>query len=204
VQLRYLPVVEATCEDRRCGSCSLCCSVLRVDPLRKLGGVDCVHQRAGSEAPCGIHGRPERPALCDAYRCAWLRGHFGPDDRPDRLGAVLDISQRVGLPLLAIREARPGAFEASERLQAIARAARETMEVRITCADDVMNADRPYRVWLPGGEERRIEGEWTTVLRDGEVAAHERMPRVERIVRRIALAWQRRRLRGYRGADTRM
>ena len=106
--------------------------------------------------------------------------------------------------MLAIREARPGAFEASARLQAIAAAARETMEVRITCADDVMNADRPFRVLLPGGEERRIEGEWTTVLRDGETVARERMPRIERIVRRISLAWQRRRLRGYRGPDTPM
>lgn len=188
-------------EARRCGSCSLCCTVLRVDPLRKLGGVPCVHQRGG-EAPCAIHGQAERPALCGAYRCAWLQGRFEDGDRPDRLGAVLDVSLRVGLPLLAIREARPGAFEASSRLQEIARKSRETMEVRITCADDVMNADRPCRVLLPQGEERRIEGERTTVLRAGEVVSQRRMPLIERTVRRLSLAWQRHRLRGYRGADT--
>jgi len=112
---------------------------------------------------------------------------------------VLDVSSRVGLPLLAIREVRPGVFDASPRLQEIAEACRVTMEVRITCADDVMDADRPYRVLLPDGEEHRIEGEQTTVWRSGEVVARERMPTVERWARRLMLAWQRRRLRGYRG-----
>jgi hypothetical protein len=187
--------------ERRCGSCSLCCTVLRVDPLRKLGGVSCIHQREGSQTPCGIHGRPERPSLCGRYRCAWLRGQFESGDRPDRLGAVLDMSPRVGLPLLSIREARPGVFEASSRLQQIAQSCRETMEVRVTCADDVMNAERAYRVLLPDGEEHRIEGEQTTVLRAGEIVSQQRMPWIERTVRRISLAWKRWRLRGYRGSS---
>jgi len=186
--------------ERSCGNCSLCCTVLRVDPLRKLGGVPCIHQREGSHSACAIHGLPERPALCGDYRCAWLRGRYEEADRPDRLGAVLDVSPRAGLPLLSIREARPGAFDASPRLQEIARSHRETMEVRITCADDAMNADRPYRVLLPDGEEHRIEGEQTTVLRGGEIVSRQRMPLIERSVRRISLALQRRRLRGYRGS----
>jgi len=173
--------------------------VLRVDPLRKLGGVPCLHQEESGDAPCSIHGLSERPALCGAYRCAWLQGRFEDADRPDRLGAVLDISLRVGLPLLAVREAREGAFDESPRLQAIAEAHRSTMEVRITCADDVMNADRPYRVLLPDGEEHRIEGERVTLLRDGGLVEHRRMPAIERWVRRVGLAWQRWRLRGYRG-----
>lgn len=177
----------------------MCCTVLRVDPLRKLGGVPCVHQRVGSAAACGIHGSPERPSLCGAYRCAWLRGRFESGDRPDRLGAVLDVSARAGLPLLAIREARPGTFDASPRLQAIARACRETMEVRITCADDVLDADRPYRILRPGGEELRVEGERTIVLRDGREIERRRMPWLERWVRRALLRWQRWRIRGYRG-----
>lgn len=188
--------------ERSCGSCSLCCTVLRVDPLRKLGGVPCIHQREGSHAPCAIHGLPERPNLCGDYRCAWLRGQYEDADRPDRMGAVLDVSLRAGLPLLSIREARAGAFDASPRLQEIARSHRETMEVRITCADDAMNADRPYRVLLPDGEEHRIEGERTTVLRGGEIVSRQRMPLIERTVRRISLALQRRRLRGYRGSHT--
>ena len=155
--------MDTGAQERSCGTCSLCCTVLRVDPLRKLGGVPCIHQRVGSEAACAIHGQPERPELCGAYRCAWLQGRFEDGDRPDRLGAVLDVSVRVGLPLLSIREERRGAFEASPRLQEIAAGARETMEVRITCAEDPMDADRPYRVLLPAGEER-------VVVRDGAPA----------------------------------
>ena len=69
--------------ERRCGSCSLCCRVLRVDPLRKLGGVACLHQREGTPAPCAIHQQPERPELCGAYRCAWLQGHFEEEDQAE-------------------------------------------------------------------------------------------------------------------------
>jgi hypothetical protein len=88
----------------------------------------------------------------------------------------------------------------SSRLQEIAETCRVSMEVRVTCADDVMNADRPYRVLLPDGEELRIAGEETTVVRAGEVVARRRMPAIERWTRRISLAWQRRRLRDYRGS----
>ena len=53
-------------------------------------------------------------------------------------------------PRLMIREASAGAFERSARLREIAEQMRATMEVRVSSADDVMNADRPYRVLLPG------------------------------------------------------
>ena len=50
-----------------------------------------------------------------------------------------------------------------------------------------------------GALEHRVEGECTVVLRGGEVVRRERMPAIERWARRLALAWQRHRLRGYRG-----
>lgn len=197
--MRYSRGVADPSPERRCGSCSLCCRVLRVDPLRKLGGISCVHQREGTAAPCGVHGLPERPALCGAYRCAWLQGRFEETDRPDRLGAVLDLTTRAGLPVLRIQEAAPGAFDRSIRLQEIAASCRETMEVRITDADDVLNADRPARVLLPQGEEHRVTGERSVVLRDGEVVAERRLPLLDRWIRRGSLAWMGWRLRHYRG-----
>ena len=106
----------APAHQRQCGACSLCCTVLRVDELSKLGGQDCAHQRA--EGGCAIHAR--RPDICRAYHCLWLRGHFEESDRPDRLGAVLDFVNHGGQVMLEVREARAGSFDASPRLQQIA------------------------------------------------------------------------------------
>lgn len=181
---------------RRCGSCSLCCRVLRVDELRKLGGTPCAHQRA--EGGCGIH--PVRPGICRAYRCLWLRGGLGEDDRPDRLGAVLDVVGGAGEAWLEIREAEPGAFRRSARLREIAEEHRRHMPVRIGDVAGVLDPDRPFRVLLPDGEERRVEGEWTRVSRPGHPEQWLRMPALERWLRRLRLRWRRRRLAGYRGA----
>jgi hypothetical protein len=196
------PTADSDSEPRSCGDCSLCCTVLRVDPLRKLGGVPCLHQQVGSEAGCGIHGSPERPALCGAYRCSWLLGRFDAADRPDRLGAVLDFSNNDAVPSLRIREATAGAFDASPRLREIAEQFRRSMSVRITSADDVMNAEREYRILLPGSEELRVRGDQVETWSDGERLGTSQMPVLERWLRRAVLAWQRWRLRDYRGTGS--
>jgi Fe-S-cluster containining protein len=190
---------DATSHDaaaRRCGPCSLCCRLLRVDVLRKLGGTPCIHQRAAGG--CAIHAR--RPGICRAYRCLWLQGGLAEEERPDRLGALLDLVSAGGLPRLEIREARPGAFDASPRLQAIARAYRRTMAVRVRPPPDPWDPDAPFRVLLPDGEEQHVRGERITRLRDGVPIEVQRLPWLERRVRRLVLRLRARRVAGYRGA----
>lgn len=178
---------------RGCGECSLCCTVLRVDELAKLGGVDCVHQNASGPG-CAIHA--QRPGICRAYRCLWLQGGLGDEDRPDRLRAVLDVVASGPDVRLEIREAEPGAFDGSQRLQAIAERHRVSMPVRITDVGAVMDEDRPYRVLLPGGDEHRVEGEWTEVHRAGQLVERRRLSWLERVLRQSMLWLGRRRLRG--------
>ncbi len=173
---------------RLCGACDLCCRVLRVDALAKRGGRACVHQ-VGNGGGCGIHAG--RPRICRAYECLWLGGGLEEADRPDRLGAVIDIVREEGAPYLAIRQQRGGTFETSARLQAIADRFRETLPVRVTRAEDAENADRPYRVLLAAGVEQRIAGEWVEVWRSGERQSRSRMPWAERRLRALTLAWQR-------------
>jgi len=183
-------------EARSCGPCSLCCTVLRVDELHKLGGVSCVHQRA--EGGCSIH--PQRPGICRAYRCLWLAGGLTEEDRPDRLGAVLDVVGDGGSAWLEIREATPGAFERSPRLCEIAEQHRASMPVRIGDVSRVLDPGWRFRVLLPEGEERIVEGEWTTRRRPGHPDERFRLPWLDRWLRRARLAWRRRRVAGYRGA----
>ena len=167
--------------------------MLRVDELRKLGGVACAALAPGGG--CGIYAR--RPRICRAYRCLWLQGKLDVEDRPDRLGAVLDLTMEAGAPLLAIREAKPGAFEASPRLRAIAERFRAAMPVRITCAADALSPDATVRTLLPSGEELLASGDRVVRRAGGRELGCTRAPLLERALRRFSLAWQRWRIRGY-------
>jgi Fe-S-cluster containining protein len=166
--------------------------VLRVDELKKLGGVSCAALGARG---CTIYER--RPHICRAYQCLWLQGKLDEEDRPDRLGAVLDVVFEGGTTLLAIREASPGAFTASARLRVIAERYREAMPVRITGTEDVLASDAPVRTLLPGGEELLARGEVVTRLLGGREIESIRAPWLERSLGRVSLAWQRFRIRGY-------
>ena len=178
---------------RACGDCTLCCELLRVDEIGKLAGTRCMHQQP--TGGCAIH--PTRPEVCRGYRCLWLGGALEEADRPDRLGAVLDLVHPGPTPTLRIREAAPGAFDASPRLQEIAERYRASMPVRITHSRDPLDPDAAFRVLLPGGEEQRVVGERVTRLREGLVVSEQRLPWLERAVRRLALAWQASRLRRF-------
>lgn len=181
-----MPAAEDAATQRSCGACSLCCTVLRVDEIAKLAGTTCEHVREAGG--CEIHAA--RPQICRAYRCLWLRGKLEDTDRPDKLGAVLDLLPVGGGLRLSIRQARPDAFETSPRLQEIAAEFRNSMPVRITDVDDVLDPDRPFRVLLADGEEQRVGGELISIVRDGEVVEIRRLPWLERWVRRIALRWR--------------
>lgn len=177
---------------RECGSCSLCCSVLRVDELKKLGGVDCQHQCSGGG--CGIH--ETRPQICRSYRCLWLTGGLEDDDRPSQLGAIVDILTHGSETRLSIQEAEPGAFDRSSRLQEIAAQYRDSMPVRVVESGNFLDPDRPFRVLLSGGEEHRVIGEWTEISRPGQPKARERLALGARWVRRIAIWLRKRKIAG--------
>jgi len=193
-----MSITRSPGEQRRCGECSLCCTVLRVDELGKLGGEACRHldsERGG----CAIH--PDRPQICRAYRCMWLRGALEEQDRPDRLGALVDLLP-VGAGLrLSIHEASPGAYDRSPRLRAIAARYRESIPVRITDGVEVEDPDRPYRVLLARGEEHHVAGDRTTLYRDGVRVGERRLPWLDRAARLLQIRLRTLRLRRARRRD---
>jgi hypothetical protein len=152
--------------------------LLRVDELSKRGGSPCRQLRAAPGRPgCGIHA--QRPSICRAYSCLWLSGGLDPEDRPDRLGAVLDVATEGLVTKLRVHEAAPGAYTGSARLREIVARYRESMPVRIS---DVSRAGDP-------AAPVRFEG-----ARELE---RRRLPWLERGLRRLALAWRAHRLRAY-------
>lgn len=185
--------MTAPAAPRRCGPCSLCCTLLRVDELGKLGGHPCRHQRIGHpQGGCGIH--TARPAVCRAYRCLWLQGSLDAADRPDRLGAVLDLVTEGETPRLVVHEAEADRLERSLRLREIVEHWRQSLPVRVIAAGDALDPERPFRLFLPDGEEQRVHGERVEIFRDGVRLGERRLPRLDRWLRRLLLAWRRRRL----------
>lgn len=181
---------ELRAASRSCGTCSLCCTVLRVDELGKRAGDDCLHQRG--ENGCGIY--ESRPAICRSYQCLWRQGGLEDDERPDATGGIVDL-ETVGVGLrLAIRVERRGRFERSPKLQAIAERYRSEMAVRITDAEDVMNPDRPFQVLLSEGVMHHVEGERIDVYRDGVRVEQIVLPWAERWARRLSIWWRNHRL----------
>jgi hypothetical protein len=54
---------------RTCGSCSLCCKLMRIGELEKPNGRWCSHCKPGKG--CLIYD--SRPEECQTFNCAWLR-----------------------------------------------------------------------------------------------------------------------------------
>jgi Fe-S-cluster containining protein len=171
---------------RSCGTCSLCCTVLRVDELGKRAGEDCTHQCG--EKGCGIY--EIRPEICRGYRCLWRQGGLEDDERPDVTGGIVDL-ETVGVGLrLGIRLKARGHFERSPKLRAIAERYRSEMPVRITDVEDVMNPDRPFEVLLPDGVSQRVEGTRIDVYRDGVLIEERVLPWAERWARHVSIWWR--------------
>jgi Fe-S-cluster containining protein len=179
---------EARAATRSCGTCSLCCSVLRVDELKKPAGADCRHQLG--DRGCGIY--PRRPEICRAYQCLWRQGGLEDDERPDATGGIVDLeSNGIGVRL-GIRMRRLEDLDSSPALRAIAERYRNEMPIRLSDIDDVMNPDRPFRVLLPEGIEQRVMGDRVEVYHDGVRVDVKTMMWAERWARRFSIWWRNR------------
>lgn len=78
-------------QERECGSCSACCTVIAVPEIEKGTYESCEHL---CETGCGIYA--DRPASCRTFECQWLRGVLEVDGaidvamRPDVCGVIFD------------------------------------------------------------------------------------------------------------------
>jgi hypothetical protein len=103
---------------RTCGTCRVCCVRPEIPELGKAMDAPCVYLNpdTGSEHGCMVFGQQSRPRVCGGFSCAWLMGLGEEDDRPDKLGVLMQPTLREGAWVLAFVEDRPGALR-SERAQ---------------------------------------------------------------------------------------
>ena len=72
-----------------CGSCTVCCKVLRIAEFSKPAGVMCQHCTGSG---CGIY--ETRYDVCKGYLCGWrLLPRLGEAWRPDRSGILIGVME---------------------------------------------------------------------------------------------------------------
>ena len=127
---------------RRCGECTLCCTVAACPALQKPERVTC---RYCTAAGCSIH--EHRPDMCREWECAWLRGDLPESLFPFDVHVVFEVLPNVDT-VLALCE--PGHDEAWD-----------TPEVRAVISDYlrrgvavVINAGKKKHMVIPNGRTR--------------------------------------------------
>jgi hypothetical protein len=87
-----------------CGSCKLCCTVMRVEapdadpPFNKPALTPCQHI---CSAGCSIY--ESRPSVCSGFLCIWratlepeINNPWPNSERPDRTGVVMAVTNESG------------------------------------------------------------------------------------------------------------
>src|SRR5262249_6947975 len=73
---------------RVCGTCTLCCKVMRIPELAKPRDQWCQHCVPGKG--CAIYTDPRRPAVCAGFACGWVMAEGLPESmRPDTSHVVV-------------------------------------------------------------------------------------------------------------------
>ena len=73
----------------KCGECTECCFILKVDSLNKANCQECEHLGNG----CSIYDK--RPKECQTMECMWLTGNWADDLRPDKAGFMFGAYEEI-------------------------------------------------------------------------------------------------------------
>ena len=105
---RSKKAIQKSLAQRACGECTACCTVMGVAEIHKAPGEPCSKLCASG---CSVY--ESRPRGCREFNCLWRMGLLGPEGRPDRLGAVLDMTEKPGEfeQFVVARPAFPGGLE---------------------------------------------------------------------------------------------
>ena len=129
-----------------CRTCTLCCTLPDIAALDKPMYRPCRHI---ANEGCGVFGRPERPATCTAYQCAYLSARLaGAPDRnaiphPLEAGAYFHRDPVAKTYVLFVDPARPEVWKRT----AIAGILRE----RIRAGFALLILDRGRRMVIEDG-----------------------------------------------------
>lgn len=84
---KALEQIKDKTKDRDCGSCQVCCVLLKIPALFKRAGDECKHLRP-AKAPTACARYDTRPKVCSEFWCLWRLGLAPGFSRPDESGIV--------------------------------------------------------------------------------------------------------------------
>lgn len=153
---------NAAAPGKSCGSCTLCCKVLRIAELEKAHGVWCKHARPGKG--CAIYDT--RPRECRTFHCGYLASpELSEEWHPARSKIVL-IAEAAGGVTAVVDAGRPDAWRQPpfyQQLKAWARdgvAAQRPVMVRIGARTIAVLPDREVDLGsMDPGDQVVIEAE---------------------------------------------
>jgi hypothetical protein len=94
-------------EGRDCGSCTLCCKVMKIAEIDKPPGQWCGHCRPG--AGCAIYAG--RPGECRDFSCGYLTNpDLGPEWRPDRAKLIVSLEGDGRMVATHVDSSQPDAW----------------------------------------------------------------------------------------------
>ena len=92
---------------KSCGSCTLCCKLLRIAELDKPHGVWCTHARPGQG--CAIYA--ERPRECRTFHCGYLAVAELSDEWHPVKSKIVLIAEPSGGVTAVVDPGRPDAWK---------------------------------------------------------------------------------------------
>jgi hypothetical protein len=93
---------------RKCGDCSLCCKLIRVDAFAKPPGTWCSYCSPG-QGGCTIYD--SRPSECMEFYCAWMTSpNLGDEWRPTKCRFVLRLESDGNLIAVHVDPSDPTAW----------------------------------------------------------------------------------------------
>jgi len=109
---------------RQCGTCTLCCKVLRIDEVENPAGQWCKHCAPGKG--CRIH--PERPDSCRDFYCLWLSQEgLGPEWKPEKSKIVLRVELNGQRLAAHVDTGSPGAWRRTPYFEVLKRWSEEAI-----------------------------------------------------------------------------
>ena len=111
---------------KSCGECTLCCSALEIDELKKPAGPKCENCGDGG---CGIY--VDRPQVCRDFECEWLMSRrLPPHFRPDRIGVLFMEDYEFGEYRAVCSPSRALGVASSQSLRASGRSGEDRAQGR--------------------------------------------------------------------------
>lgn len=97
--------VPADHVSRRCGSCTVCCTLMNIPEFNSPAGSHCPNECASG---CSIHAT--KPEACKSYECAWLGSGLDVEFRPDNIKVMISLYNTPLGNCVVAQETVKGAF----------------------------------------------------------------------------------------------